>query len=227
MLFKKYNEILFDDTLCDMHMHSTWTDGEGTIEENILRAKELGLLKIAATDHIRKDSIYFKDYTTEIKRLRDKHEFDIKIGFEAKVDNFNGDIDVSAENLKNAEISICSVHRFPIGRKLIPAKAFSAEVSQEIELELSIAALNKGGFNTLGHPGGMSIRAHKEFKKEYFEEIISTCAKTNIAFDFNASYHQDVKVTLKELFEKYNPYISLGSDAHRVEFIGNATKTLF
>ena len=120
-----------------------------------------------------------------------------------------------------------SVHRFPIGRKLIPAKAFSSSVAQEIELELAMCAIQKGGFNVLGHPGGMSIRAHNEFKAEYYEELISACSKTNIAFDYNASYHQEVKHILKPLFEKYNPFISIGSDAHRVEFIGKATTTLF
>jgi putative hydrolase len=227
MLYKKYRDILYNDTLVDMHMHSTWTDGEGSIEQNIMRAKELGLHCIAATDHIRIDSTYFDDYYNEIKTLSDKLSFNIKVGFEAKVSNFNGDIDVSEKDLKKSEVSICSVHRFPMGRRLIPSKAFSSSVSQEIELELSIAALTKGGFNTLGHPGGMSLRTHGEFKLDYFEEIISTCAKVGIAFDFNASYHQEVKEGLKVLFEKYNPFISIGSDAHRIDFIGNATKTLF
>lgn len=227
MLFKRYSDLLYDDTLSDMHMHSTWTDGQGSIEENILRAKELGLKRIAATDHIRHDSTYFDEYDKEIKMLRDKHEFNIYVGFEAKVQNFDGDIDVSEKNLKSADVSICSVHRFPIGRKLIPAKAFSSSVSQEIELELAMAAIKKGGFNVLGHPGGMSLRTHGEFKSEYFEELISACAKTSIAFDFNSSYHQEVKQILKPLFEKYNPFISIGSDAHRLEFIGQATTTLF
>jgi putative hydrolase len=187
-VFKTYKQIDADYILSDMHMHSTWTDGQGTIEQNIIRAKELGLKQIAATDHIRHDSTYFEDYFKEIKRLREELNFSIYAGFEAKVNNFDGELDVSPKNLALSEISICSVHRFPIGRKLIPAKAFNAENAQEIELELSIAAINRGGFTVMGHPGGMSIRAHNQFKKEYFEEIIIVCKKNGIAFDFNASY---------------------------------------
>jgi putative hydrolase len=226
-VFKNYSKIGPDYILSDFHMHSTWTDGMGTIEQNILKAKELGLKQIAATDHIRRDSTYFKEYHQEITQLREKLQFSIFIGFEAKVNDFLGSLDVSEENLRMSEISICSVHRFPIGRKLIPAKAFNAENAQEIELEFSIAAINRGGFSVMGHPGGMSIRAHNQFKKEYFEEIIVACKKNEIAFDFNASYHQDVKNDLIDLFEKHDPLISIGSDAHRPEFIGNATKTLF
>jgi putative hydrolase len=225
--FKTYHQLDEDYILSDMHMHSTWTDGLGTIEQNILTAKNIGLKRIAATDHIRKDSTYFENYCEEIKKLRGQLNFEIYIGFEAKVDNFEGDIDVSEKNLSLSEISICSVHRFPVGRKLIPAKAFSPDVSQEIELELSIAAINRGGFSVMGHPGGMSIRAHQQFKKEYFEEIIVACKKNEIAFDYNASYHKNVKEDLMELFKLHNPLISIGSDAHKPESIGSANKLLF
>ena len=227
LVFKTYRQIDADYILSDMHMHSTWTDGQGTIEQNILKAKEIGLKRISATDHIRHDSTYFRDYSNEIKELRDKLNFEIYIGFEAKVNDFSGKLDVSEENLQLSEISICSVHRFPIGRKLIPAKAFNQENAQEIELELSIAAIKRGGFSVMGHPGGMSLRAHNQFKKEYFEEIIIACKKQNIAFDFNASYHQEVRSDLVDLFKIHDPLISIGSDAHRPEFIGNASRTLF
>jgi histidinol phosphatase-like PHP family hydrolase len=226
-VFKEYSKIDADYVLSDMHMHSTWTDGQGSIEENISQAKILGLKRISATDHIRSDSTYFDDYAKEIRSLREKLNFEIYIGFEAKVNNFQGHLDVSDKDLKNSEVSICSVHRFPIGTKLIPAKAFNESTAQEIELELSLAAINKGGFSVMGHPGGMSIRAHNIFKKEYFEEIIIACKKNNIAFDFNASYHQECKNELKELFKIHDPLISIGSDAHRIEFIGNANRTLF
>lgn len=225
--FKTFNQINSDYVLSDMHMHSTWTDGMGTIEDNILKAKSIGIKRIAATDHIRSNSTYFEEYAIEINKLRDKHSFEIYIGFEAKVNDFEGNIDVSSKNLENSEYSICSVHRFPIGRKLIAANAFNMQTAQEIELELSIAAINKGGFRVMGHPGGMSIRAHKSFNIDYFEEIIIACKKNNIAFDFNSSYHLDCKNDLIKLFQKHDPLISIGSDAHRPEFIGQASQKLF
>ena len=221
---QKYETILQNTPLCDLHMHSTWTDGEGTVEEIILQAKNVGLTEIAITDHIRKESTYFEDYHKEILNLREKHNFNVWVGFEAKVNNFDGEIDVAQEVLKKADLSIVSVHRFPLGRKLIAAKDFSSEISQTIELELSLAALRRGGFSVLGHPGGMSLRLHKEFRAEFFEEIIEECVKSGIAFDFNSSYHENSKDILKELFKKHNPLISIGSDAHRLMHIGNCQK---
>jgi putative hydrolase len=222
--FKKYSEIDEDYLKCDFHMHSTWTDGEAGIQEIIEKAKSVGLNKIAITDHIRNGSTYFDNYYSEIKELSIKNDFQVLAGFEAKVNNFSGEIDVSSDNLKKADISICSVHRFPIGRKLIAATEFSSEISQRIELELSLAAIKKGGFNVLGHPGGMSIKAHGDFKNEYFEEIVSACASNLIAFDFNGTYHAKHVNCLIDLFKKYNPLISIGSDAHILENIGIGTK---
>ena len=43
--------IELDDMLGDLHMHSTWTDGQATIEEMAQAAKARGLKYIAMTDH--------------------------------------------------------------------------------------------------------------------------------------------------------------------------------
>ena len=40
-----------DDIRGDLHMHSTWTDGQATIEEMAQAAKQRGLKYIAITDH--------------------------------------------------------------------------------------------------------------------------------------------------------------------------------
>ena len=145
-------------------------------------------------------------------------------GFEAKIENFKGKIDVSEDVMRKSDLSIASVHRFPIGKKLIAARHFPQDLSEDIELELSIAAIKRGGFSILGHPGGMSIRAYGKFKKEYFEEIISELCKTNIAFDFNYAYHKYLVEDLIPIFKKYDPFISIGSDAHKLLDIGNGKK---
>ena len=117
-------------------------------------------------------------------------------------------------------MAIASVHRFPIGQRLYSASEFKSNISQEIELELSLAALNMGGFNVLGHPGGMSLAVHNEFNQSFFEEIIVLCSKKNIAFDLNGRYHCNQLHVLLPLLEKYNPYISIGTDSHSIKSIG-------
>ncbi len=37
----------------DMHVHSTFSDGRDTIEDNVAEAERLGLLELTCVDHVR------------------------------------------------------------------------------------------------------------------------------------------------------------------------------
>lgn len=213
--FPRFNELNDDSINVDFHLHSTWTDGKQGVEEIFKHAIDNGLHSIAITDHIRKESTYFQDYKNLIDSLNNNNQiFSIYSGFEAKVSDFEGNIDVHENVVKDADIAIVSVHRYPLGRKLYNASEFKKEVAQEIELELSLAAIRKGGFNVMGHPGGMSLTYFKEFPKDFFEDIIIACKDNEVAFDFNGRYHINQVEILFPLLKKHNPFVSIGTDSH-------------
>lgn len=224
--FPKFNALTPYDLNVDMHLHSTWTDGKNTVAEIAKKANDIGLHSISITDHIRKDSTYFNDYKKEINLLNEQDDLNIYVGFEAKVEDFIGNIDVKQECIKVADIVILSVHRYPLGRKLYHASDFKKDIAQEIELELALAALKKGGFNVLGHPGGMSLTHHKAFPKSFFEEIIIECKRNEIAFDFSGRYHGSEIDIIFPLLKKHNPYVSIGSDSHSISPMGEWRKIL-
>ncbi len=224
--FPRFNELNSHSLNVDFHLHSTWTDGKNTVPEIIENAKKNGLHSIAITDHIRKESTYFDDYKKEVDYLNSQEEFNVYVGFEAKVADFSGTIDVKPEVVKEADIAIVSVHRYPLGNKLYNASEFKKEIAQEIELELSLAALKKGGFNVLGHPGGMSLTFFKEFPIGFHEEIILECIKNDIAFDFNGRYHMKEFDVLYPLLKKHNPRVSIGTDSHNIHPMGKWNKKL-
>lgn len=215
--FPKFNDLKEKDLSVDFHLHSTWTDGKNSVQEIVDIAKANDLTSIAITDHIRKESTYFEDYKKEIDELNSREELNIYVGFEAKIEDFNGKVDVCEETAKQADLAIASVHRYPLGTKLYNASEFSKKIAQEIELELSLAALKKGELNVLGHPGGMSLVFYEEFPSQMFEEIIKECAKNGIAFDLNGRYHKNQFDVLYPLLQKYNPYVSIGTDSHSID----------
>ena len=224
--FPKFNDIDRNALNVDFHLHSIWTDGENTVHEIVNRAKEMGLHSIAITDHMRKASTYFDDYKKEIDFLNSKEDLNIYVGFEAKVEDFLGNIDVQQAVIKEADIAILSVHRYPLGGKLYNASEFKKNIAQEIELELSIAALRNGGFNVMGHPGGMSLSYYKEFPVEFYEEIIVECKKNEIAFDFNGRYHEREIDIIYPLLKKHNPHVLIGTDSHNINPMGKWNKIL-
>ena len=217
--FKRFNSIDADYLRADKHIHSTFSDGEMTILQIAREAEKRNLRQIAIVDHVREGSIYFDKYCEDIMDACQQVGVEILIGFEAKIKNFQGDVDASEDVAKRAQIRVASVHRFPLGRRLYEAGMFDKKVCQEIELELSIAALRNGSFDVLGHPGGMSLRAYGEFPLEFFEEIILECKNADIAFELNSSYCFAVLKDLRRLLKKHDVLVSLGSDAHSVEDI--------
>lgn len=218
--FKRFNDVKQSDLLVDMHMHSTFTDGEGSVEEIARTAIERGLSRIAITDHVRKDSIYVPDYFEEIDRISARCGIEILKGVEAKVENFSGSVDVHADVRQKADLVIASVHRFPIGRKLYAANKFEKEIAQTIEMELAYAAVCAGACDVLGHPGGMSLKAHNEFPLEYFEELMKVCSSNDVIFEVSSAYHKPIASQLIPLLQKYNPLVSFSSDAHTLDRIG-------
>jgi len=224
--FKRFNSISLNYLYTDKHMHSTWTDGKGTVLQMAEKAKELGLKQIAFVDHVREDSAYFTQYCKEIKAVCKKINIDILAGCEMKIKNFQGDIDIPKDVMKNAELKVVSVHRFPLGRKLYQPNELNKRICQEVELELSIAAIRNKRFDVLGHPGGMSLMAYREFPLEFFEEIILECQKNDIVFELNSFYHVLVLKDLKTLLSRHNAFVSFGSDAHRIEEIEESINIL-
>lgn len=219
--FPRFNSLNNDLISVDFHIHSKWTDGADSISDITCFAEKNGIKKIAITDHIRETSDYFDHSFNEICDLNKNVDIHIYSGFEAKISDFQGSVDVADSVVERADVAIASVHRFPLGSKLYNASEFSKKISQEMELELSLSAIKMGGFNVLGHPGGMSIAAYDEFPVDFFETIIVECKKNNIAFDFNGRYHCNYKDVLCKLLSKHNPHVSIGTDSHNInEMLG-------
>jgi putative hydrolase len=215
----RFNAVGISDTYADLHIHSAWSDGANSIAEIVQEARLKNLRIIAITDHVRRESTYFTDYCAEIRKMG-ASDLSILIGFEAKIRDFQGNLDVSDEVRMSSDIQIGSVHRFPMGRKLLSPKDLGRCICQEIELELSIAAIKKQQMGILGHPGGMSLKEFGEFPMEFFREIAAECSRNDIMFELNSAYHAGIYVDLQPILQEYNPYVSFGSDAHTLAEIG-------
>lgn len=219
-MFKHFNEVDEDYKKSNLHMHSTFTDGRNSIEEMVERAIDMGLNTIAMTDHTDLYGDYFEPYFKNLEEIKKSHS-NIKIltGGEARICSFKGDLDYPSRIKTNFDILIASVHRFSFNDKIFKINQFEKEIGFEIEKLLCLEAINKGGFDILGHCGGMSIKYFNEFPFSHFEDIIKACTEKNIAFEINCKYHSKIYAQLKDLLTKYNPLVTYGSDAHSCDEI--------
>ncbi|MBI4370274.1 MAG: histidinol-phosphatase [Elusimicrobia bacterium] len=211
----------------DLQTHTVASDGQATVAQALERAAELGLGEIAFTDHVRKTSAYFSDHVNDIVEKRKSVKFRVYAGLETKALDEQGTLDVSPEDLARAEIVLGSVHRFPGDNgALIDARDLTYEEASKRELNLALGMLRAAPIDVLAHPGGMCQRKFGRFPQEYLEMLMAVSLERRIAIEINTSYWAHHLDQFIEICKKVNPYISVGSDAHRLEDVGRCREVL-
>jgi putative hydrolase len=207
----------------DFQVHTNWTDGQGTVSETISAAKNAKLKEIAFTEHARHTSTYYNDFFAEIEREAIKEPLlDIYKGFEVKIIDYKGTLDISDDMRACADIVLASVHSFPGPSRdtPIPPRMVSHEESIEIETALSLGVIEAESADVLSHPGGMSVRFHGSFPLKNYDRLLSAIKGSSVAFEINYSYHTSILTDLLKLVEKHDPLISIGSDVHALDTMG-------
>ncbi len=210
----------------DLHIHTVQTDGKHSIAELIAEACRLGLKEIAFTEHVRRDTSWFGDFSAEVRRQAQQAPVSVYVGLEAKALDTSGMLDANEEILKQSELVLGSVHRFPDGRGgYISLKGLPLDEAASIEFELAMGLLRSAPIHVLAHPGGMCLRAFGEFPEGSFRALMAESLKRSIAIEISSSYLQDFAGFVRICREE-NPYVSVGSDVHRISDLGNCRNRL-
>ena len=108
----------------------------------------------------------------------------------------------------------------------IPSSEISPGEALEIEYRMTMAVLDNPVVDILGHIFGMSITRKQIIpSEEMLFQCISKAAKKGVAIEINSKYHPNPNVII-EICKENNALISLGSDAHCKNTIGNIVKKL-
>jgi histidinol phosphatase-like PHP family hydrolase len=191
----------------DYHIHSlNFSDGMNTIDEIVKFAGDIGLTKIAITDHcqvhIDKRNFILKNYYSMIDRWKNVHNnVEVKFGIEADLLNEMGDVCMDIQG-KTSEIIILSSH---------PAPVYSGDPNKINEGYLNAIERFHNQISFLGHPCS-------KYFEDYIEimEIIEMCNKYEVPMEFNCANFVNKRTNLNNL--KYmleNCHrIYINSDAH-------------
>ena len=88
-----------------------------------------------------------------------------------------------------------------------------------------MAMVRNASIYLLAHPGGMYQRRYGTFNESYFRELMIATLERGIAIEINSSYLVDVESFI-QLCKEINPIVSIGSDAHKLEELGNCRDML-
>jgi DNA polymerase (family X) len=196
-----------------IHLHTQYSDGQNTIEEMLLAAKEKGYQYMGVTDHS-KSAFYANGLSEEriflqhqeIDKINNKHpDFKVLKGIESDILS-DGNLDYSDDILKTFDFVIASIHS---NLNMDESKA-KMRLTKAIENPFT---------NILGHPTGRLLLSRKGYPVD-FEYIIDACSKNNVSIELNANpYRLDMDWKYINLAIDKGVKISINPDAHVIRGI--------
>lgn len=203
-------------------MHTTYSDGESTVEDYVETARSMGLSEIAITDHCWRSSDWIADYVHEIQTIDDRYDdFSVLAGLEAKVIDDDGSVDVSPAAIDQVDFVMGVVHRYqpeasePHGDLcgVDPAKA------AERERDLTLALLSNPVVTVVGHPSRTYYKFHysnetPHFPRSHYIDIIDAANDVSKPLEYNARLPHDPRDTLLQLYVEHDHGFTIGSDSH-------------
>jgi putative hydrolase len=96
----------------DMHVHSTFSGGASTVEENVAEAERIGLTELACVEQVRGDTKWIPAYVAAVSDSRKRTPIVLRCAVEAKILDIYGCLDLPAE-LDGIDAVYAASHQAP------------------------------------------------------------------------------------------------------------------
>jgi len=199
----------YNDLCGDLQMHTTWSDGQNSIEEMAKKAMQMGLEYIAITDHVRgsfNHNVSGKELLNQGKEIdkTNKKFKNFKILKGGEVDILNdGRLFMKDDVLKKLDIVGASVHS-------------NFKMSKQQMTERIIRAMKNPNVDILFHPTGRLIQMRPAYELD-IEKIIRAAKETKTVLELNSYFNRlDLKDEYVRMAKNAGVKISIDSDAHSV-----------
>lgn len=193
----------------DVHMHTTATDGRGTLEEMAIAAKELGHEYIAITDHSKAlamanglDERRVTQFAREVRQINERGDLGIHVfaGLECDILR-TGELDITQDALAELDVVIGSVHSH--------MDLDSAEMTDRL-----MRAMQSPSLRILGHPTGRRLLSRDSYPYNT-ELVFAEAAKRGVALEINASPERlDLNGQLARAAKAKGVKFAISTDAH-------------
>ena len=213
----------------DLHTHTVYSHGKGTILQNAQKACELGLSALGIADHgpghkgfgIKLAQV--PSMRSDIEEAKKAYpQLQILLGVEANIINASGKLDLQEEDCALFDYLIAGYHYGVFGEQplracLVHAGGFfyrlggtSTKAAKVFNTEMVINTLERNPVKIISHPGD----------KAAFDiaAIARCCEQTGTWMEINA-HHKCLTVEGIRTAAEYGVTFVLGSDAHYPEHV--------
>jgi DNA polymerase (family 10) len=203
------------DVRGDLHVHTDWTDGTGSVAEMARAAMDMGYQYIAVCDHSKSlgvagglDEEEVRLQGEEIDRVNGEVEgFRVLKGIEVEIDK-NGGLDLDDSVLRDLDIVVAAVHSaFNMGKEAMTARIETALKNEHVDV--------------LAHPTGRLIGRREPYELDV-DRIVDTAAKTGTVLEINASPDRlDLPDRWSRRAVRAGCRLALNTDAHSTAGLGD------
>ena len=196
-----------------LHNHSTYSDGQHSLELMATYCKELGFEYLGIADHSQSATYAngllitkVQQQHAEIEQLNKKlsldRPFKILKGIESDILG-DGSLDYPDEVLASFDYVVASVHS-------------NLAMNEARATERLVRAIENKYTTILGHPTGRLLLSRKGYPIDY-KEVINCCAANGVVIEINASpYRLDLDWRWIQYALEQNVMLSINPDAHEM-----------
>jgi DNA polymerase (family 10) len=204
-----------NDIRCDVHMHTTATDGRFSIEEMAEAAQQAGYTHIAITDHSKAlamaNGLDEKRLLAQIEQVKEASKkfkgLTILSGCEVDILR-DGRMDIDDEVLAQLDVVIASVHG-------------NMNMERPEMTDRLLRVLENRYVNILGHPTGRILLRREPYPYD-FERIAAEAGKRGVHMEINASPERlDLDPAHVRHAKSKGVKFVISTDAHHTRHLAN------
>jgi putative hydrolase len=214
----------------DRHVHSRFSDGEGTLAQNIAAAEALGLRALTCVDHVRVSTDWVPAYVAAVRAARGSTPIRLDCGIEAKLLDTEGALDLPPQ-IEGIDAIYAADHQIP----LADGPHHPREVAAEIEcgardsaavieaiVASTAAAVRRYPRVVIAHLFSVLPKvglSERDVPPELVEQLALACAESDASVEISERWRCPTAQTLRPFLE-HEVTVLVSTDSHRSETIG-------
>lgn len=216
----------------DMQVHSTFSDGRDTVEDNAAEAESFGLVELTCVDHVRRDTDWVPQYVAEVQRVNALTPVRLHVGIEAKLLDTSGTLDLPQSGLDGVEWIYAADHQVPMQDGVHhPDEVREGIESGRYDAQEVVAGLLQATENCLPQHPGRIVIAHifsilpkigvreADVPAELIDSLAQKTYATGNRIEVNERYRTPSAATLLPFVRRGVPLL-MSTDSHRRDTIG-------
>jgi DNA polymerase (family 10) len=200
-----------EDIRGDLHAHSEWSDGAGSVEEMAEAARAMGYEYLVISDHTQGLAVAgglsperLEAQRAEIRSLNQRwDDFELLQGCELEI-RADGELDLPDEVLATLDVVVASVHT-------------GLRQDRERITERVLTALRNPWVDVIGHPSGRILGQREESAVD-LDAVLAEAARTGTALEVNSIPNRlDLDDVYVRRARALGVWLAINSDAHNPE----------